>query len=534
MNDQSPTARSDSGLLALARALPAEAQLGEGPIGPEVQVPPDGLVAAAMAIRQSLAAPLMTMVGTDERRTRGGYLLRYIFGDDHRGRCITLTTGLLPDELSFPSLTPFLPAAHWYEREVQDLLGLRAEGHPDPRRLVLHERFPEDYYPLRKDAGRPILLDGAQSRQSYAFHRVEGEGLMEIPVGPIHAGIIEPAHFRFSTVGEVILLLEARLFYTHRGLERQAEGRSLSGGLLVAERACGVCAVAHSIAYAEAAEQVAGCIVPPRATALRLVLLELERLYNHIGDIGNICAGTSLMVGAAHGGRLKEILQRLNERLTGNRYLRGLLAVGGLRRDLDELALTDIRRTLIDLQRDFAEYASLLSTHDTFQERLTGTGRLDRAVATALGAVGVAARASGIARDSRLLYRRAMYGGHQPEISVYEEGDVRARVRVRLDEIASSFHLVRELLRTLPDGPIAAPYDPAPAGRIGLGIAESPRGDTIHWLQTDQAGRLDRLRIRSASYCNWPVVGFAGPGNMVPDFPLINKSFELCYSCCDR
>jgi Ni,Fe-hydrogenase III large subunit len=398
---------------------------------------------------------------------------------------------------------------------------------------VLHESFPDGYHPLRKDA--PSFRPPAgRPGDPYLFHHVHGEGVMEIPVGPIHAGIIEPAHFRFSAVGEVILLLEARLFYTHRGLERQAEGRSADVGLIVAERACGVCAAAHGVAYAQAVEQIAGVTIPPRAAALRTVLLELERLYNHIGDIGNICAGAALMVGAAHGGRIKETLQRLNERLTGNRYLRGLVALGGLRRDLADDELANLRHTLVDVQHDVREYVDTLGSIASFQERLARTGILSREIALAFGAVGVAARASGIARDSRCLYPQAAYAEHRPAVAVRPEGDVLARVRVRIDEVSESFHLVREVLRTLPGGPVRTPLGPLPPSRAGLGIAESPRGDTVHWLLTGPDGTIDRLRIRSASYCNWPVVGFAGPGNMVPDFPLINKSFELCYSCCDR
>jgi Ni,Fe-hydrogenase III large subunit/Ni,Fe-hydrogenase III component G len=517
------TTSADPRLEALTAALPPGAALSAGDTGPEVRVPVAALPAAALAVHRTLDAPLLTMIGADERATAGAFSLRYVFADDAAGRCVTVTALVDPDHPVFPSVTPHLPAAQWYEREVQDLLGLRAEGHPDPRRLVLHDAFPDHYHPLRKDVG-PIDLRAAKPPHPYRFHHVDGEGVMEIPVGPIHAGIIEPAHFRFSAVGEVILLLEARLFYTHRGLEKAAEGRTADGGLIVAERACGVCAAAHGVAFAQAAEAVAGIAIPPRAAAIRTLLLELERLYNHIGDIGNICAGAALMVGAAHGARIKETLQRLNERLTGHRYLRGLVAVGGLRRDLDAEAIADVRHTLIDVQRDFHEYADILGAHDSFQERLARTGILPADVARAFAAVGVAARASGIPRDSRLLFPHAAYAEHRPALAVHAEGDVRARVRVRLDEISHAFHLVREVLRTLPGGPVRAPVGPLPPRRAGLGIAESPRGDTVHWLLTD----------RSASYANWPVVGFAGPGNMVPDFPLINKSFELCYSCCDR
>jgi Ni,Fe-hydrogenase III large subunit len=433
----------------------------------------------------------------------------------------------------FPSVTPVLPAAHWYEREVQDLLGLVPEGHPDPRRLVLHEAWPAGVFPLRKDFDS--LAEVASGDDPMApMYRLRGDGIVEIPVGPIHAGVIEPGHFRFAAVGEVVLHLEARLFYTHRGVEKVAEGKPAERVLQIAERTCGVCACSHAVTYCQAIEALADVAAPARALALRTIYLELERLYNHVGDLGNICAGVGFAVGASQGARLKETLQRLNERLTGSRFLRGVCRLGGVRRDLDGAARRDLLMTLAVVEPDVRRFVELLEVTDPFQERLRETGLLATDVARALGAVGVAARASGIDRDARRDHPHAAYGKLSVPVAVERGGDVRARLRVRISETLAAFELLHQLEASLPDGPLIAPVGPLPPYRSALGVTESPRGENIHWVRTGPEGTIDRYRIRSASYCNWPVVPTTVPGNMVPDFPLINKSFELCYSCLDR
>jgi Ni,Fe-hydrogenase III large subunit len=428
-----------------------------------------------------------------------------------------------------------VPAAHWYEREVQDLLGLVPLGHPDPRRLVLHDDWPDGIHPLRKDFD-PASPVPRVEREPYQFHTLHGEGLLEIPVGPIHAGVIEPGHFRFAAVGEAILHLETRLFYTHRGIEKLAEGKTPDHVLQLAERICGACSCSHAVAYCQAIELIAEATIPPRAAALRTIFLELERLYNHIGDLGNICAGIGFAVGASFGAQLKEELQRLNERLVGNRFLHGACRLGGVRRDLLPEGTKDLDETLTRVAREFGEFLELLMGSDTAVERLTNTGILPKETARALGAVGVAARASGIDLDCRRDHSHAFYDRlPQPvPVPVRTEGDVKARALTRMDETITSFAIIRAVLANLPDGPIATDLGPIPGNRVGFSATESPRGENLHWVRTDAGSMIARYRIRSASYPNWPAVAAAVPGNMVPDFPLINKSFELCYACLDR
>ncbi len=481
-------------------------------------------------------ARLLTMVGADERAWAGTFAVYWVWLDGAGPGVLTCWRVAVPaDDPWFPSVTPACPAAHWFEREVQDLLGLEARGHPDPRRLVLHENWPEGVHPLRKDVSRTLVP--ARAEVDTPFQRVEGEGVMEIPVGPIHAGIIEPGHFRFSAVGETVINLEARLFYTHRGLEKEAEGLDPHRGLLLAERICGQCSFSHAVAYAGAVEALAGTEVPRRARLIRTLGLELERLANHLGDVGNVCAGTGFAFGAMLGARLREEVMRLNEALAGNRFLRGLCLLGGVRRDLAPGLGERMERVLARVEADFRELRERLLAVPSFLDRVQGTGLLARRVVEDLGGVGVAARAAGVAGDLRrdLPYEAYPLLAFDPVLR--QEGDVYGRLLVRLDEVGASIGLVRQCLERLreePPGELLAPLGDLPARTPGLGWTESPRGGNVHWVVFDADGRIERHRVRSASYMNWPLVPFAVQGNIVPDFPLINKSFELCYACLDR
>lgn len=496
-----------------------------------IRVPVSQLAETCAIVKAQFSARLATMVGLDDRSLTGVFRLVYVFSIG--SEWVSVETEVNPSHPGFPSVAPRLPAAHWYEREVQDLLGLVPEGHPDPRRLVLHDDWPAGVFPLRKDFDSTIAVPRVDGPK-HLFHHLHGEGIVEIPVGPIHAGVIEPGHFRFAAVGEVVLHLETRLFYSHRGIEKLAEGKPFNQVLQIAERVCGACAFSHAVSYCQAIESAANIAIPQRAAALRTLFLELERLYNHIGDLGNICAGVGFAVGASQGGRLKEETQRLNERLTGHRFLRGICQVGGVRRDLNTAGERDAAQTLRRLEAEFRDFVDLLMGTDSFLERLNGTGVVPNQAVRDLGAVGVAARASGLDCDARRDHPHASYGRFLLQVPVQTGGDVRARAQVRIDESFVSFGLAGNLLASLPAGPLSTPVSELPPYAIGLGATESPRGENVHWVRTGPNNTIDRLRIRSASYCNWPIVALAVPGNMVPDFPLINKSFELCYACLDR
>jgi Ni,Fe-hydrogenase III large subunit/Ni,Fe-hydrogenase III component G len=491
---------------------------------------PGDLVAMA-AYCTSRGGKLATMVGLDLAPVGRALAVECVFSIPAFDEFLRVRADLGASG-AYPALTPTVPAAQWYEREAKDLFGIDPVGHPDPRRLVLHESYPHGYHPLRKDVNAAVAP--AIDSRRFDHFEVHGEGIYELPVGPIHAGIIEPGHFRFSNIGDVVLFLDARLFYTHRGLEKIVEGLTPEQALFTVERTCAACTVAHGVAFASAVERAGGTCVPPRAAWLRTLLLELERLYNHVGDIGNICAGTGLHAGTARGAILKERLQRLNEALTGHRFLMGVVGIGGLRNDIDAGVLQGQVGELAAIQADFAAYVQMLLGTESFVHRLRGPGELDSATVLALGGTGVAARASGVATDYRVDHPHAAYATLSPRRMVERSGDVFGRTILRVREADESFRLVRAIADGLPGGPVRTDVARLPAFASALGYAESPRGANVHWVMADGDGKIYRLRIRSAAYANWPLVARAVPGNVVPDFPLINKSFELCYACCDR
>jgi Ni,Fe-hydrogenase III large subunit/Ni,Fe-hydrogenase III component G len=495
-------------------------------------VAPDAL-AARVADTLAAGGRFVMLLGLDERSVGGDGLAIEAVATRADGTLARFRAGLPLDAASYPSITPLVPAAHWDEREARDLLGIVPVGHPDPRRLVLHERWPRGYHPLRKDV--PGDVPPPLADRHFVPFEVHGEGVYQLPVGPIHAGVIEPGHFRFSAIGERVLHLDARLFFTHRGLEKLAEGRSFAAAAPVVERACGVCTVTHALAYAEAVEGLTSTMVSPRARWARVILAELERLYNHVGDLGNICAGIGFQPGVSRLGWLKEQLLRANDALTGHRYLTGLVGPGGLVADLDAGGLASLRATLDAIGAELAAAVRTILRSDGVMSRLHGTGVVARDTAVALGALGVGARASGIDIDLRRDRPYAAYGELEVGVVTAAAGDVAARFHVRAQEAHESLRLLREAIDRLPAGPVSVPLAANPAaGASALGAAEGPRGASWLWLRAGADGTIDRLRLRSASFANWPVVAAAAPGNLVPDFPLINKSFELCYACTDR
>jgi Ni,Fe-hydrogenase III large subunit/Ni,Fe-hydrogenase III component G len=486
------------------------------------------------------AMAFATLVATDETTTADGdFKARYIFEPTVPGvdRFVTLLVSVDPARAEVPSLTRAIPAANWHEREMRDLFGIVPVGHPDPRPLVVHDGWPQGVFPLRKafDGSRRVPVEPAEE---FPHLVAEGEGVFEIPVGPIHAGIIEPGHFRFSSVGETVLNLDARLFYTHRGLEKRMEGLSPLDAFYIAERICGVCSLAHGMGYCEALEQIAGVDVPARARLIRSIALELERLYNHVGDIGNVCAGAAFHYGTATGLRLKEALQQINERIAGNRFLRGLLVPGGVNLDLTDDLLSVLAAGLRDALAGLDGLMGRIEANPSIVDRLDDTGLLQHRAAVDLAVAGVAARASGVDRDARRDHPHGAFGTSialDLHVVTASEGDAMARVTVRALEARESIRLIREFVRRLGPGPLQVVLgERLPGGRTGISAIESPRGEAIHWLRTDADGRVDRYHLRSPSYHNWPAVALAAETAIVPDFPLVNKSFELCYSCTDR
>lgn len=476
-------------------------------------------------------ATFVAIVGTDEREFGRHYGLFQIFNLGQAGY-LTLESRLKDAHVGFASITLVVPAANWAEREVQDLFGFIPIGHPDPRRLILPEGWPENHYPLRKDFD-PLRTPAIRSAE-LSLMRVAGEGVHEISVGPVHAGIIEPGHFRFSVDGEHVINLEARLFWKHRGMEKRSEGCSFAEGLLVAERICGACSFANALAYTQAVEVITHTQTPERAALIRVIGAELERLYNHAGDIGGVLTDVAYSAGAAQAMRIRERVLDLNEQLSGNRLLMGLLAVGGVRHDLETEVRRRLESELPELKRELLSLMDIVLHSESVLDRLETTGIVSPEVARDLGLVGPVARAVGVDVDVRRDHPYAAYGRLSFDVPTRANGDVLSRVKVKSDEFVQAVGLIEQALALLPRGPLRTRPGEARPGSWAFEATESPRGENLHFVMAGENGTVYRHKVRTSSYMNWPALQLAVLGNIVPDFPVINKSFNLCYACCDR
>lgn len=472
-----------------------------------------------------LECALLLMAAEDRRSVTGDFHVHALFGHHQHDWFVHATTRLPGSEPTLPSSATSCYPASRFEREMRDLMGISLQGHPDPRPLARHGFWPEDYFPLRKDARTPEFCDEGQP---FPFGEVEGVGVYEIPVGPVHAGVIEPGHFRFSAIGETIIDVKQRLYYTHKGTERLFEGRDPASAVELAERVSGDSTVGHALAFTEAVEALADADVPRRARLTRVILLELERLYNHVLDFGAIVSDTGFAVAQSQCQRIRERLLRLNHRVTGSRLLRGALTVGGVTCDItDGRSVAD---EVDDALRDFLEVANICLENSLVTDRLDRTGVLDTRTARDLGVRGYVARASGVDVDARRDHGRVSYDGLRLHVPVLTSGDVRARLMVRLAEAKESASLIRQAVQHLPSGPLTSPVGALPAFEPGFGIVEGWRGAIVHWVMADESGRLHRVKIVDPSFLAWPALSRALVGNIVPDFPLCNKSFNLSYS----
>jgi Ni,Fe-hydrogenase III large subunit len=353
----------------------------------------------------------------------------------------------------------------------------------------------------------------------------------------VHAGIIEPGHFRFGVAGEPVLYMQLRLFYVHKGIEKRFERLPWRHGVFLAESISGDTTVGHALAYAHAIERLARLAVPRRAQAIRMLLLELERIYNHTADIGALATDVAFTVPASRAQALREGLVRTQDQLFGTRLMRGTIAVGGVRRDLSTQGAELLRGHLQTFEREFDDLIRLLIDAGTFTDRVDATGILSTQAARDLGVVGMAARASGIDADFRRDHAYGGYDGVRFVVPVEERGDVRARLMVRAREVEQSLGILHQILEShagLSDE-LAAPLpDSLPPRASALGWVEAWRGPCTHWVETDDRGELSRVKVTDPSFQNWPGLAHAVPGNIVPDFPVINKSFNLSYSGNDR
>ncbi len=478
------------------------------------------------------AARLVSVFADDVREQEKVFHLYYVFALDAVHAFFILRVPVPADAPEFTSLTNAIPAVNWQEREIQDLFGLQLIGHPNARRCALHDDWPE-VFPLRKDFDLRTQLPPFTGVR-HKFREVEGEGVFQVPVGPVHAGIIEPGHFLFSVAGEPVLYLQLRLFYTHKGTEKLFENIPVTHSVRLAESISGDSSFAHATAFCHAIERAANVEAPPRARALRSLCLELERLYNHIGDIGAIATDVAFVVANMHAMRLKERILRVNELLTGNRLLRGMACLGGVRLDWDGEQIKALEKLGSELGPEFDSLVELIENSSSTRDRLEETGILKPKVARDFGVVGIAGRASGFDHDLRRDFPHAAYDRVKFRVPVYQVGDVEHRMQVRIDEVRESLSIIRQLVADLPGGAVRVEIGELPADRTALGYVEGWRGEIFHWIRTAPGNRLARCKVKDPSLQNWPALSEAILGNIVPDFPVVNKSFNLSYSGTDR
>jgi Ni,Fe-hydrogenase III large subunit/Ni,Fe-hydrogenase III component G len=488
---------------------------------------------------QADGARLVAIWGRDARPVAEHYLISAAF---------CLTEGLLwlrlsTDEASgYPDLAALFPAAGRMQRSVFDLLGIAAQAVPvvedtaqatDQRPWLNHGRWPRDFFPLRHGSDGDAQF--ATPLTPYPFVQIEGDGVHEIAVGPIHAGIIEPGHFRFSVVGEKVLRLEQHLGYTHKGIDKLFSRHKIADGYRLAGRVSGDSTVAFCWAYCMAAEAVSTTTIPPRAAWLRALLLERERIGNHLGDLGALGNDAGLALGLAQFMRLKEDILRLNHRLFGHRLLMDCIVPGGVAAavDLDAAGSALLLEQCASIEVEVHALQKIYDGHAGLQDRFILAGRVMPALAAQLGLCGLAGRASGQACDVRTDQPCAPYERLQVHMATHRNGDVAARVQLRFEEIFESMRLLREIVRQLPPGPCAISLTSNVAAGSGIGWIEGWRGAVFVALDADADGNILRCHCHDPSWQNWPVLEHAIMGNIVPDFPLINKSFNLSYSGAD-
>ncbi|MCK9604331.1 MAG: NADH-quinone oxidoreductase subunit C [Candidatus Omnitrophica bacterium] len=490
-----------------------------------LKVSPQIFKDTCFTLHKILSSPVMMLFALDERKERGCFVVNAVFVHPKSSQWIIVTIDIPQENPSFDTLAKSIYSASLFEREIWEMFGIKPEGNPDLRRLHLHDEvWPQGNFPLRKDFSKM----NAGNLSEYKFGRVDGEGIFEVPVGPVHAGIIGPGHFRFSVAGEPIINLETRLGFTHRGVEKLFEDKICNNVVGFSECVSGDSSFAHSLAFTRAIEKISGVIIPKQAEYLRAIFLEFERIYNHANDIGGISIDVGFSFPAAYASIIKEAILQLNERLAGNRYLKKVNTVGGVLADIDEAKRLILLSSLKKIKKDFQELARMLNASVSFMDRADTAGVLKKKTAEDLGIVGLVARASGIPGDLRK-YFPGVYKDAKFKMITQESGDVLARLKVRIFEFEESLRLIEEFSACLKPGEQVKVNALVRSGSA-LGYAEGWRGPVLYWLKTDPNGLIQRCKIVDPSFHNWQGLTYAVLGNIIPDFPLCNKSFDLSYS----
>jgi Ni,Fe-hydrogenase III large subunit len=525
-----PSVHEDTVSRAIREILGDEAatRAARGP-GGEWYVPVEES-AFEQAIRELAARKfvLISLFGAEGFTQESRQSILYVL--ERKGSSLVLVQAVTDGRAT--SVATIYPSATWPERECRDGFGIEFSGAFDTRRLLLHEPYPKDFHPLKKAfANAPVTTnDDVPAAEEYSFRAMTGEGVYQVAVGPVHAGIIEPGHFRFSVIGETIFNLEIRMFYTHRGIEKLAEGKTPQDCVKVAEAVSGDESVANATAFCMAVERLSGIAVPDRAWHLRTILAELERCCSHLGDQAGMLTDVAFALGASQFSVLREEVFRKNAELTGSRFLRGITCIGGVAKDIPADRLADLAEFVGQLKKRYRVGLSIVLSTPSVIDRFSTTGVVKRELLRPLNITGPVARASGGKVDVRLDHPYGVYDRFLPVHTPLLDGDVLARFTVKAQEFLDSLDLIERLIAAIPSGPVQSD-EPVRDG-YSLALVESARGQNLCWVRID-GGMVDRYKVRTASYCNWLAIEHAVPGNIVADFPVINKSMNLSYAGTD-
>ena len=508
-----------------------------------ITVPLNSLPDVVESIYYQQGGWLASVAVNDERPLNGQFAIYYILsveGNENNPQSekayVVVRAQIPPHQPEFPSVTPKVPAAIWYEREARDMFGLQPIGLPDERRLVLPDDWPDNLYPLRKDAMdyryRP---EPTTENETYDFIQVEGEGIVQVPLGPLHITSDEPGHFRLYVDGEHIVDADYRLFYVHRGMEKLAESRlNYDQVTFLADRICGICGYAHNVAYSTSIERALGIEVPDRAQFIRTILLEVERLHSHLLNLGLACHFVGFDTGFMHFFRVREKAMKMAELLTGSRKTYGVNLIGGVRRDILKEQRVTTLKLLGELRAEVTTLVSMLLDTPNIVQRTQNIGRLEKQVARDYSPVGPTLRGSGFARDIRVLHPYCAYD-RVPWTVIAKDGcDVLARTLIRAEEFFESVSMVERCLEAMPSGPVLTEGFAYKPYQFALGYVEAPRGEDIHWSMLGDNQKIYRWKCRASSYNNWPSLRYMLRGNTISDAPLIVASIDPCYSCTER
>ena len=489
---------------------------------------------------------LASVAANDERPLNGQFAVYYILsveGGEKDGpqvedekAYVVVRAQIPPHQPEFPSVTPKVPAAVLYEREIRDMFGLHPVGLPDERRLVLPDDWPDDLYPLRKDSiDYRFRPEPTTEEETYDFINVEGEGIVQVPLGPLHITSDEPGHFRLYVDGESIIDADYRLFYVHRGMEKLAESRmNYDQVTFLADRICGICGYAHNVAYSTSIERALDIDVPLRAQYIRTILLEVERLHSHLLNLGLACHFVGFDTGFMHFFRVREKAMKIAELLTGSRKTYGVNLIGGLRRDILKEQRKTTLNILAELRTEVTSLVNMLLETPNIVQRTQNIGRLEKQVALDYSPVGPTLRGSGFSRDIRVIHPYCAYD-KIPWTVISKDGcDVLARTLIRAEEFFESLATVEKCLETMPEGPVLTEGFTYKPYKFALGYVEAPRGEDIHWSMLGDNQKIYRWKCRASSYNNWPSLRYMLRGNTISDAALIVASIDPCYSCTER